>query len=246
MAFNKNSNLYIVIYSTIMVVVVASLLAIAAMSLQPRQQANMLGEKKSAILSSLNAEGEQYDNFITSLVLNAAGEVVEGDALALLFDLKGAFEAGTYPIFQSKDGRVVIPVYGSGLWGPIWGYVALEKDMNTVAGVVFGHAGETPGLGAEISTAKHQNMYKGKQIFKGEELVAVTLRKGGATEANILHEVDAITGGTKTSDGVSLMLLSSLKNYLPYLKAKIAEAEVVAEPVVETEISNEIKSEEHE
>lgn len=222
MAINKNSNLYIVVYSTIMVVIVATLLAVAALSLQERQQANMLGEKKQAILSSLAAADQDYDTFVTASVLNSEGQPVEGNALDLLFDMKGAFESGNYPIFEAQNGRVVIPVYGSGLWGPIWGYMALEPDMNTVVGIVLDHAGETPGLGAEISTSKHQAQYVGKTIFEGEELVAITLKKGGATEANIRHEVDAISGGTKTCDGVSAMLLNSLKNYLPYLKAKIA------------------------
>ncbi len=238
MAMNKNSNLYIVVYATVMVVVVATLLALAAMSLQSRQQANMLGEKKSAILSSLDAAAENYDEFITALVVNAQGEVIEGDALELLFDMKGAFEAGTYPIFKAANGRVVVPVYGSGLWGPIWGYLALEPDMNTVVGIVLDHSGETPGLGAEIATPKHQAQYVGKTIFEGEELVAITLRKGGAQ--NPAHEVDAISGGTKTSDGVSLMLLNSLNNYLPYLKAQIAAAAPAVEEaaVAEEEAAN--------
>lgn len=245
MAFNKNSNLYIVIYSTIMVVIVATLLAVAALSLQPKQQANMLGEKKGAILSSLNAADENYDSFITATVLDENGNSTQGDALELLFDLKGAFESGKYPIFQSQDGRVVIPVYGSGLWGPIWGYLALEKDMNTVVGVVLDHQGETPGLGAEIATAKHQAQYVGKTIFEGDELVAITVKKGGATEANIMHEVDAISGGTKTCDGVSAMLLNSLRNYLPFLKANIAKEAAQVEQA-ETEVSNEINTVENE
>ena len=167
-------------------------------------------------------------------MVNAQGEVIEGDALELLFDMKGAFEAGTYPIFKAANGRVVVPVYGSGLWGPIWGYLALEPDMNTVVGIVLDHSGETPGLGAEIATPKHQAQYVGKTIFEGEELVAITLRKGGAQ--NPAHEVDAISGGTKTSDGVSLMLLNSLNNYLPYLKAQIAAAApAVEEPAVAEE-----------
>uniref|UniRef100_UPI004056E173 NADH:ubiquinone reductase (Na(+)-transporting) subunit C n=1 Tax=Alistipes sp. TaxID=1872444 RepID=UPI004056E173 len=242
MAINKNSNFYIVLYSTIMVVVVATLLAVAALSLKERQTANMLGEKKQAILASLNASEENYDTFISSKVLNAAGEEIEGeDALQLLFDMRGAFEKETYPIFIAQDGRVVVPLYGSGLWGPIWGYLALAQDMNTVEGVVYGHQGETPGLGAEIATEKHQKQYKGKRIFEGEELVAIRLKKGGATQENFDHEVDAISGGTKTCNGVSDMLLNSLENYLPYLKARIAEAEQASaeqEPATD-EASNE-------
>lgn len=215
---NKNSNTYIVIYSTVMVVVVATLLAVAALALKSRQDANILNEKKEAILASLSAGGQSYDEYITAYVVNAQGEQIEGlDPLQLLFDLKTAFAEKTLPVFEAQDGRIVVPVSGVGLWGPMWGYVALEQDRNTIAGIVLDHAGETPGLGAEVATPKHQAMYKGKTLFEGDEFVSVTLRKGGAKDPN--HEVDAISGGTKTSDGVTAMLKSSLGAYLPLLKA---------------------------
>ncbi len=213
---NKNSNLYIVIYSTVMVVVVATLLAVTSLSLQARQKANMLDEKKQAILSSLSLSEQNYDEVIEAFVVNEKGEKIEGDPIQLLFDLPTAFAENTLPVFQAADGRIVVPVSGVGLWGPMWGYVALEKDMNTISGIVLDHAGETPGLGAEVATAKHQAMYKGKTLFEGEEFVSVTLRKGGAKDPN--HEVDAISGGTKTSDGVTAMLKTSLGAYLPLLK----------------------------
>lgn len=237
---NKESNVYIIIYSTVMVVVVAVLLAVAALSLKERQDANILNEKKNAILASLNAADQNYDEFINAYVVNAEGEQIEGDVFVLLQDLKGSFEQGQYPVFEAKDGRVVLPITGTGLWGPIWGYIALESDMNTVAGIVLDHSGETPGLGAEIATPAHQAMYKGKQLFEGDEFVSVTLKKGGATEGNT-HEVDAITGGTKTSDGVSAMLKNSIENYLPLLGAKKGAAvaeEVVAEETEESNVQN--------
>ncbi len=257
MAINKNSNLYIIVYSTVMVVVVALLLAVASLSLSSRQQTNILNEKRGAILASLGVDIEQvdittyYNENIDAFVVNAEGEKVEGDPIALLGDLKGAFENGTYPVFAYKQGGVVIPLTGSGLWGPIWGYLALESDMNTVKGVVMDHQGETPGLGAEISTAKHQALYVGKTIFEGEELVAITLKKGGATPGN-MHEVDAITGGTKTCDGVSAMLFNSLNNYIGFLKQRVAAQtpEVVetmtAEENQATEMSNELNAAENE
>lgn len=243
---NKESNVYIIIYSTVMVVIVAVLLAVAALSLKDRQDANILNEKKSAILASLGAADQNYDEFIDAYAVNAEGEKIEGDVFVMLQDLKGSFEQGQYPVFEAKDGRVVLPITGTGLWGPIWGYIALESDMNTVAGIVLDHSGETPGLGAEIATPAHQAMYKGKQIFEGDEFVSVTLKKGGASEGNT-HEVDAISGGTKTSDGVSAMLKNSLENYLPLLGAKkgAAAEEVVAE-VEETEESNVQNVEENE
>ncbi len=219
---DKNSNLYIVVYSTVMVVLVAFLLAFAALSLKPFQDANILNEKQNAILASLGAEGQSYDEFITAFAVNAEGEVVEGvegeAVIDMLADLKSTFAGDVYPVFKAADGRIVVPIFGSGLWNSIWGYVALEADMNTISGVILDHAGETPGLGAEIATAKHQAQYRGKSIFEEGEFVSITLVKGGATEANIAHEVDGISGGTKTANGVTAMFSDSLSKYVAYLK----------------------------
>ncbi len=141
-----------------------------------------------------------------------------------LADLKTMASAeNDLPLFKyEREGETlyVVPVAGKGLWGDIWGYVALQADGDTIAGVVFDHKGETPGLGAEIATAEHQKHYVGKKIYDAENrLVAVTLRKGGARQDNIEHEVDAITGGTKTSDGVSAMLQSGLSKYDGFLRS---------------------------
>lgn len=231
---DTNSNAYIILYSTVMVVIVATLLALAALGLQKRQYENELNEKKQAILASLSASDQRYDEFIDAYVVDKNGARIDGeDVFTLLNDLPGAYAAGKFPVFEARDGRVVVPVTGMGLWGPIWGYVALEKDMNTVAGVIMAHKGETPGLGAEISTAKYQANFVGKTIFEGDKFVSVTLRKGGAKDP--AHEVDAISGGTKTSDGVTAMLYNSLANYLPLLEAKrrAAVEEVVLAPVME-------------
>lgn len=231
---DTNSNAYIILYSTVMVVIVATLLALAALGLQKRQYENELNEKKQAILASLSASDQRYDEFIDAYVVDKNGARIDGeDVFALLNDLPGAYAAGKFPVFEARDGRVVVPVTGMGLWGPIWGYVALEKDMNTVAGVIMAHKGETPGLGAEISTAKYQANFVGKTIFEGDKFVSVALRKGGAKDP--AHEVDAISGGTKTSDGVTAMLYNSLANYLPLLEAKrrAAVEQVVYAPVME-------------
>ena len=231
---DKNGNAYIIMYSTVMVVVVAVLLAVAALALKPRQDANDLNEKKQNILASLSAQDQSYDEYIDAYVVDKEGRRIEGeDVFALLNDLPGTFEAGKFPIFEAKDGRVVIPVTGMGLWGPVWGYVALEKDMDTVSGIIMAHKGETPGLGAEIATPKYQANFVGKTIFEGDKFVSVTLRKGGAKDP--AHEVDAISGGTKTSDGVTAMLYNSLENYLPLLEAKRA----AAAPAPAAKVSNE-------
>ena len=222
--FNVDSNVYIILYSVVMVVVVAALLAVVSLSLQGRQNDNALNEKKQQIVTALGEDPltTDYDSIVAEAVmLDASGNPTEGDVFAALQDLKGSIAAGKFPLFKANNGCVVIPVYGAGLWDAIWGYVALEPDMNTVKGIVLDHKGETPGLGAEIATPAHQAKYVGKTVFEGDDFVSITLKKGGANpaDANYAHEVDAITGGTKTSDGVTEMIRSGLGNYLPYLKA---------------------------
>ena len=221
--FNVNSNAYIIIYSVVMVVVVAVLLAVTSLSLQERQGENILNEKKHQIVKALGEDpltASYSDVVAEAVMLDKNGNKIEGKSDADIFnalgDLTASFEAGEYPVFKAANGSVVIPVYGAGLWGPIWGYIALEPDMNTVKGIVMDHSGETPGLGAEITTSKVQSSFVGKTIFEGDELVSVSMKKGGATNN---HEVDAISGGTKTCDGVNEMLKTGLAGYLPYLNA---------------------------
>ena len=221
MKFNTNSNVYIIIYSVVMVVVVAVLLSLAALGLKERQNENILNEKKTQIVKALGETASYEEVVAEAVLLNAEGVVAESDVTKVfdaLKDVKSTRAAGLFPIFKAADGSVVVPLYGAGLWGPIWGYLALAPDMNTVKGIVLDHAGETPGLGAEITTAKHQAMYVGKSVFEGEEMVGITLKKGGADKNNP-HEVDAITGGTKTSDGVSAMIKDCLVSYKPYFAA---------------------------
>ena len=221
--FNVNSNAYIIIYSVVMVVIVAVLLSVASLSLQERQGENILNEKKQQIVKALGenpATASYADVVAEAAMLDKNGNKIEGknetDIFNALGDLTASFEAGEFPIFKAANGSVVIPVYGAGLWGPIWGYIALEADMNTVKGIVMDHSGETPGLGAEITTDKVQSSFVGKTIFEGSQFVSVAMRKGGATNN---HEVDAISGGTKTCDGVNAMLRTSIEGYLPYINA---------------------------
>ena len=219
--FNVNSNAYIIIYSVVMVVIVAVLLAVTSLSLQERQGENILNEKKQQIVKALgeNPATAAYGDVVAEAVmLDKNGNKIEGkndaDIFNALGDLTASFEAGEFPLFKAANGSVVIPVYGAGLWGPVWGYIALEPDMNTVKGIVMDHSGETPGLGAEITTDKVQSSFVGKTIFEGNDFVSVSMRKGGATNN---HEVDAISGGTKTCDGVNAMLKDGLQGYLPYI-----------------------------
>jgi Na+-transporting NADH:ubiquinone oxidoreductase subunit C len=224
------SNKYIFIFSSVMVIVVAFLLAIAALQLKPFQDKNIEIEKKQNILASLNikatVEDAQvlYNKYITSsFVVNIKGEKVEGvDAFGV--DIKAEQEKPkaerNLPVYVCSldNGRnaFVVPMRGKGLWGPIWGYVSFEKDLNTIYGANFDHQGETPGLGAEIKESWFQKPFIGKQIFEdSSRFVSVKVIKGGAHPGN-LHEVDAVSGGTITSKGLEAMLDSNLVLYKQY------------------------------
>ena len=233
---NKNSNTFTLIFSAIMVVVVAVLLALAAIGLGPYQAQNVKTEKMQNILASIgiksNAkEAEKlFNQYIKQqVVLNKKGEPIANDINAFDIDLKkeldkaktGEADKQLFPLFVfNKDGNLyyIIPVRGKGLWGPIWGYVALEGDMNTVHGASFGHKGETPGLGAEIDTEEFQKQFVGKKIFdESGNFVSIKVVKGGAAPEDT-HGVDAVSGGTITSNGVTEMLKRTLGSYISYFK----------------------------
>lgn len=259
---NTNSNTYTIIYSTILVVVVAAVLAIVSVSLSNRQQANVNTETRQSILSSVNlAQGAddaknknsyvetEYNKYITdSYLVDAQGDKVEGEAfpMALATGLKSQYDIMkqanpdisklTLPVFVCtlEDGSKVeiFPVYGAGLWGPIWGYLSLKDDYDTIYGATFLHKGETPGLGAEIATAWFSGQFSGKTIFEGDNLVSVSVVKGGAPEGDP-HGVDAISGGTITSRSLEKAIRQWFDYYKPYLekqKAAKAQAEAAAEP----------------
>ncbi|MFH0841104.1 MAG: NADH:ubiquinone reductase (Na(+)-transporting) subunit C [Bacteroidota bacterium] len=224
------SNRYIFIFSTVMVVIVAALLSLAATLLQPAQEKNLEIEKKRSMLESIripatkqNAVG-LYDKYIReSFVLNVKGEPVEGiDAFTIVHknEQKKPLEEQYLPVFRAEpdDGEklIILPAEGKGLWGPIWGYISLKSDMNTIYGVTFDHKGETPGLGAEINSTPFESMFRDKKLYQDGTFVSVQVHKGGADPADI-HGVDAISGGTITSKGLEKMLLDCLEKYNEYL-----------------------------
>ncbi len=233
---NKDSSGYTLTFASVMVVVVAVLLSLAAIGLGTYQAQNVKLEKMQNILASIGVKSQAkeaekiFSEYIKEqVVLNKKGERVTDDISAFDIDLKkeldktktGKADEQLFPLFVfNKDGNLyyIIPVRGKGLWGPIWGYVALEGDMNTVHGASFGHKGETPGLGAEINTEEFQKQFVGKKIFdESGNFVSVKVVKGGAAPED-LHGVDAISGGTITSNGVTEMLKRTLSNYIPYFK----------------------------
>jgi Na+-transporting NADH:ubiquinone oxidoreductase subunit C len=234
------SNTYIFVFSAIMVTIVAVLLSFVSMQLKPRQEMNMQIEKKQDVLRSVGkAEkvgeaddkniyiNEEFGKYITeSYVVDFNGKGVETDAFEVMLSLGAEIrkpgEERNYPVFvYSENGgpkKYVLPVRGKGLWGPIWGYVALEEDLNTISGAVFDHKGETPGLGSEINTGWFQEPFTGKTIFdENGEFVSIEVVKGGADPSNI-HQVDAISGGTITSKGLEAMLTDCLTGYVAHFK----------------------------
>jgi len=231
---NVQSNSYTFIYASVMVLVVAAILAFTATTLQPMQQENVEKEKKQNILTSVGIECsrdeavQKYEEYIVSTyVINSKGELVDGVEafnIKLAVENKKDIAERQLPIYEcNKDGATyyIVPVRGKGLWGPIWGYIALEGDYNTIYGSVFDHKAETPGLGAEISTAWFQAPFKGKKIFdETGKLVSITIVKGGA-DPNSQYQVDGISGGTITSKALETTLLDCLKPYEQYFKSKV-------------------------
>ena len=229
---DRNSNVYTFIYASGMVIIVAAILSLAAINLKPFQDKNIEIEKKQNILASVNiktdatnAEEIYAEKIINSYIVNSKGEQVKGDAFTV--DLKKErakpTEQQQLPVFECQvDGGIkyILPLRGAGLWGPIWGYLSLESDMSTVYGASFDHQGETPGLGAEISTAAFQAQFKGKEIYDTNgKLVSITVAKSNET-APAEHKVDAISGGTITSKGLQKMLLDDLGSYNAFFNQK--------------------------
>jgi len=235
------SNTYIFIFSTVMVMLVATLLSFVAEQLKPFQEKNVEIEKKLDILRSVgiardlddvkdkdNYVEEAYEQNITrSFVIDAEGELkedVEAFRVNLKAELAKSPEERSLPVFVylEEDGTeiFILPLQGKGLWGPIWGYISLQDDVSTIYGAIFAHAKETPGLGAEINTEWYQAQYLGKKIFDDAGLfTSVRVVKGGADPSDP-HAVDAISGGTITSVALQEMMLECLGNYETFFKNK--------------------------
>ena len=226
-----HSNRYTIIYAIVFTIILAVSLAATATGLRPLQEANEAKAKKKAILQSVmevNDETieEDYNTYINEFVINVEGDEIT-DAQAFDVDItkesKKALDERRLPIYVFKNGgttNYIVPMQGSGLWGPISAYLALEDDLNTISGVVFDHEAETPGLGAEIATDYFQDQYAGKQIFDvtgGFASVAVLKGTGNDVEGKP-HLVDGVAGATITSNGVTDMFTEELQNYTTYFK----------------------------
>lgn len=243
------SNRYIFIYSSAMVIIVAALLSSAAMILKPFQERNIAIAKIQGILAAADKTvgTDSAEIVFNQIILKEI--VLDQDGNETSVFSQGAFEKGSerafdinlktelynksqgrnfkVPLYLARAGDeqiFILPLYGKGLWGPVYGNIALKADMNTVFGAEFGHDKETPGLGAEIALPVFGNQFRGKTIFNEEgEFVSIIVKKGGVTTmppAEREHGVDAISGGTITSDGVTKMIENCLSNYVAYFKSQ--------------------------
>lgn len=229
---NKQGNTYTILYASVMVIVVAAILAIAAVSLKPYQQANVKIDKMKQILSSVNISATTqdavslYEKYVTdSYIINSKGEKVDGTA----FDVDVAAQVRKsdaerqMPVFVCTldDGarKYILPLYGAGLWGPIWGYISVDADGSTLYGAYFAHQGETPGLGAEIEKPAFQEQFAGKKLFIDGVFKPVAVMKKGQKPIDGADYVDAISGGTITSKGVQSMIADCLLPYETFLKS---------------------------
>lgn len=231
---NTSSNAYTIGYSAVIVVIVAFLLAFVSSALKPQQDENVALDKKKQILASLNIRDlSDADAAAKYTEVVECDEIIDTNATVINKGEKGGENAGfklnsadlkegklaVYVCNVDGEKKYVIPVYGMGLWGSIWGYIALDADKNTIYGAYFDHQGETAGLGAEIKDSKAwQDLFKGKKIFSADgAAVAIAVKKASDVK-NPASEVDAVTGATLTSDGVSLMLQECFSKYVTFLK----------------------------
>ena len=227
---NKESNRYIIVYTSVLVVLVALLLAYTSQSLRPRQLANEEIDKIKQILRSIhvtatNSEAQsKYKELITdAFLINHEGEKIPGDAFIteLATELTKPEAERCYPVFVAKvngSTKYIMALRGAGLWGPMWGYISVNDDKNTVFGADFEHSGETPGLGAEIAHLPFAQEFAGKKFFNAAgEFVSIAVVKPGKSAAGQDY-VDGISGGTITSQGVERMISSSIGAYRRFLE----------------------------
>ena len=221
---NTNSNSYTIIYASVMVVIVAFLLAFVSSSLKATQDKNVQLDTKKQILAALNVKNvedadAEYQKYVKGdMLMNVDGTLAENtDEFATNYEKEAKEHQRLHVFVCDVDGQTkyVVPGYGAGLWGGIWGYVALNEDKDTVYGVYFSHASETPGLGAEIAGAAFQNEFSGKKVLKDGQVALAVEKNGKVTDP--AYQVDGISGGTITSKGVDAMIKACLSQYDKFL-----------------------------
>lgn len=232
---SKDSTGYLIFFASMVTLVAGVTLAVIATSLHPYQARNIALEKKKFILTAIDYSAQTpeeweaaYEKYIDGVVIDQEGNVVEGEAFDIDPVEQDRILAANpsakvqYPLYKytsdEGDVRYIVPVNGKGLWGPIWGYVAVTEDYREITGTIFDHQGETPGLGAELVKDNFRQSFIGKELYDEEDkLVAVTVLKGTGNEVDE-HTVDGISGATITGNGVTEMLQSDLRKYEPFFE----------------------------
>ncbi|MCH3884000.1 Na(+)-translocating NADH-quinone reductase subunit C [Tenacibaculum aquimarinum] len=243
MSKRTDSNLYTLLFATGMVIVVGSLLAFLASSLKPtidenkriEKQQNILyamgvneNDESSAIFVSKDKVAGEFSKYITKQIVIQGGKTTE-DENAYLIDVKKQQTAEKegkerkLPLFiGEKDGKTfyIAPIRGKGLWDAVWAYVGMDENM-VIQGAYFDHKGETAGLGANIKLRFFMDDFIGENLKKDGNFKGIAISKSNNDPKNIDktdNEVDAIAGATITGDGVSAMIKSELRKYVPYFK----------------------------
>jgi len=225
-----------------MTFVIGGILSFTSQILGPAQKKSIELDTKSQILRAVMSVDKKtdvlgiYDKRITALVVDFKGQEIEKDKkgnpivpenVNVSKNFKVEQEVRELPVFKYMSSEnpdqveaYILPLYGNGLWNRIYGFIALEEDLNTIKGISFGHVQETPGLGARISDAEIQDRYKSKTIFEGNELVSVEMLKGEKRDPSLFgpHEVDGMSGSTLTAKGVNAMLKDYLESYKGFIE----------------------------
>lgn len=228
-----HSNKYTFTYAIVISVITAIALSFASEYLKPFQEANIALDRKTQILHSVglktkvrNEINKIYAEQVEEMVIDGKGMLLEdlnSNQILLKEEIVKPMESRRLPLYiytsDNNEKYYVLPVRGSGLWGPIWGYISIESDFNTIHGTTFDHKAETPGLGAEIAQEIFQDQFIGKKIMMDNSFVSVrVLKKGEKMNIGSEHIVDGITGGTITSRGTDVMLKNCIEPYLTYFK----------------------------
>ena len=228
---NRQSNIYTIIYAIVLVVVVGVVLSVVYQALRPTQLENIANDTKKQILASARLAPEKGESIselfdqhiINSYIVNNMGEQTDENInpfdVNMALEVKKPADKRMLPVFECQTDaglKYIVPVYGAGLWGPIWGYIAFDNNGDTIYGAYFAHQGETPGLGAEIEKPAFQSQFDGKNIFSQDgQFTSVAVVKVGK-EPTDRAWVHAVSGGTITSQGVQKMLYDSLEPYTAF------------------------------
>lgn len=228
---NRDSNKYTIAFASIMVIIVAVVLSIVHVLLKDTQQKNADVDKMSQILRSINinTNGEESERKFKELIpdmymIDLDGNIIPDSQLdAFDADMKVEMDKPLnkrrYPVYVAAlDGKTlyIMALRGSGLWGPMWGYIAVNEDGTTIYGADFGHESETPGLGAEVAHDWFSDEFVDKQLFKDGVFKSVAIVKPGKSVSDRDY-VDGISGGTITSHGIDNMLYNTLEGYSKFL-----------------------------